>query len=88
MIQQSRAQILLTEWRRLRSSGACAFVLDIQEHKDRLEHLASVLNLELYCSAEDSNFDEKCDQFELELNRFKQQIYQDLLAGLQKSNAK
>lgn len=88
MTSQLRAETLLSEWRRLRSSGACAFVLDIQEHKDRLEQLASVLNLELYCSAEDSNFDDKCNQFEQELNRFKQQIYQDLLAGLQKSNAK
>ena len=85
---QDRAQLLLDEWHRLRSTGACAFLLDIQQHKDKLESLAAVLSAEMYCSPVTEDLIKECDRFELELDRMKQKVYQDLLVGLQKHNTK
>jgi hypothetical protein len=85
---QDRAQLLLDEWHRLRSAGACAFLLDIQQHKDKLESLAAVLSAEMYCSPVTQDLIEACNRFELELDRLRQKVYQDLLAGLQNSKTK
>lgn len=87
-LYQDRAQLLLDEWHRLRSAGACAFLLDIQEHKDRLENLAAILSAEMYCSPVTQDLVETCNRFESELDRFRQKVYQDLLAGLKKSKTK
>jgi hypothetical protein len=85
--QQIRAQILLTEWHRLRNSGACAFIFDIQERKDRLENLARLLSIGLYCSPAE-NLDDVCCQFELELEKFRQHVHVDLIAGLKNTSTK
>ena len=85
--QQDKAQRLLTEWHRFRNSGACAFFFEIQESKDRLENLASSLSAGLYC-ADSDDLNLICDKFEFELNKLKQRVYVDLIAGLQKTNDK
>ena len=87
-LYQDRAQLLLTEWHRLRDNGACAFILDIQEYKDKLESLAIVLSAEMYCSPVTEDLINECNRFEIELERYRQKVYQDLLAGLQNSNTK
>jgi hypothetical protein len=80
--QQIKAQDLLLEWHRLRSSGVCAFILDIQERKDRLENLAALLSAEMYCSSAD-NLELICSRFEKELDNLRQKVFVDLIAGLQ-----
>jgi hypothetical protein len=85
--QQIRAQILLSEWHRLRDSGACAYIFDIQERKDRLENLAGLLSAELYCSPAE-NLDDVCGRFEHELEKFRQNVHVDLIAGLKTSSTK
>lgn len=86
--QQARAQILLSEWHRLRNSGACAYIFDIQERKDRLENLAAILSAEMYCSPVDKDLDIVCARFEQELEKLRQNVHVDLIAGLKKSNTK
>lgn len=85
--QQLRAQVLLSEWHRLRDSGACAFIFDIQERKDRLESLAALLSAELYCSPVE-DLDTVCQKFEKELEKLRQNVHVDLIAGLKNSNTK
>lgn len=85
--QQDKAQALLNEWHRFRASGACAFIFEIQEGKDRLENLATKLTAELYC-ADTDELGKACSLFESELDRLKQKVYVDLIAGLKKTNDK
>lgn len=86
-VQQLRAQNLLSEWHRLRSSGVCAYIFDIQESKDRLEDLSALLSIELYCSPDDK-LDSICNRFEVELEQLRQRVHNDLIAGLQISKTK
>ena len=85
--EQDRAQLLLKEWNRFRSSGACSLIFDIQESKDRLEDLATRLSAELYCADAEELY-QACLQFESELEQLKERVFVDLIAGLQKSNTK
>jgi hypothetical protein len=78
---QSRAQLLLTEWQALRSSGACTFIFDIQENKDKLENMAALLSAEMYCSPVE-HLDLICSRFEQELEKFRNRVHIDLIAGL------
>lgn len=85
--EQVRAQTLLSEWHRLRESGACAYIFDIQERKDRLENLAAMLSAGLYCSPVE-DLDLVCHRFELELEKLRQNVHVDLIEGLKTSNTK
>ena len=85
--EQTRAQNLLSEWHRLRDSGVCAYIFDIQESKDKLENMAGLLSVELYC-ASDHNLNDACSRFENELEQLRQQVHVDLIAGLQKTKTK
>lgn len=78
---QLRAQELLTEWHELRLSGACAYIFDIQERKDRLETMAALLSAEMYCSPPE-HLDSICSRFEQELEKFRNRVHIDLIAGL------
>lgn len=80
--------MLLEQWGRFRTSRSCSHVLDIQQSKDTLEDLATELSTGLYFSPTDEDLTNKCNRFEFKLSKFKEQIYQDLLSGLQSSNAK
>lgn len=84
----NRAQDLLEQWHRYRDSGSCADVLNIQQSKDRLEHLAAELTAGMYCIPTDPQLEVTCDHFEIELVKFKHKVYQDLLKGLRVSNTK
>lgn len=79
---QQRAQKLLDRWHDFRASGSCTDLWNIQEGKDYLESLATGLSTVLYCSPADSNLENSCDRFEKELDKFKERVYRDLLAGL------
>lgn len=79
---QQRAQDLLDQWQQFRTSGICADLWNIQESKEQLEHLALGLSTILYCNPEDVSLDQSCQDFERELSRFKNKIYDDLLKGL------
>ena len=85
---QDRAKTLLEQWQRFRASRSCSHVLTIQESKDMLEDMAAVLSTGLYFSPTDQDLIDKCNQFEIELTKCKEQIFQDLLSGLQSSNTK
>jgi hypothetical protein len=84
----TRAQHLLNQWHEFRASRSCAHYLEMQEHKDQLESLAGLLTVGMYCSPTDPKLSLNCDQFESELDRFKQKVYQDLLSGLTGTHTK
>jgi len=81
--EQLKAKDLLLEWHSLRNSAACAYIFDIQECKDKLEDLAALLSVQLYCSPVE-NLCNITVEFEHELNQLKQNVHIDLLAGLKK----
>lgn len=85
---QIRAQTLLDQWHRFRSSRVCNDVLDIQQTKDRLEKMAVSIATGMYCMPADPELNSSCDRFEQELGKLKEKIYQDLLVGLQSSKTK
>ena len=80
---RQRAQVLLEQWDRFRLGRSCAQVLEFQENKDRIEHLATVLTAEMYCSPTEQFLKEHCDIFEKELDKFREKVYKDLLQGIQ-----
>lgn len=79
---QIRAQNLLTQWHRLRGNGSCADVLNIQQSKDRLEDLSASLTAGMYCVPMDPTLEDKCQSFEVELEKLKDKMHRDLLQGL------
>lgn len=77
-----RAQQLLDLWESLKSSRSCRHVVDIQEHKDNLNGLASVIRLGLYADHSPKSLESACDQFELEYLKVKDKLHVDLIDGL------
>lgn len=73
---------MLDQWHDFRASGSCVDLWNIQEGKDQLEALATGLSTVLYCNPTDTGLESSCDRFELELSRFKDKVYKDLLTGL------
>lgn len=82
---QFRAQTLLEQWHRYRNSGSCVDLLDIQQAKDYMDKMSEVLTAQMYCSLTDFELNIHCDRFELELFKFKNRLFKDLLSGLQVS---
>ena len=77
-----RAQELLDLWDALKSSRSCRHVVDIQEHKDNLNGLASIIRLGLYAEHRTDILETACDQFELEYFKVKDKLHKDLIEGL------
>jgi hypothetical protein len=81
-VSKRRATKLLKEWRELEQSGACAFFLDLQECKYKLEQIADRLTTEIYWKDCTNPLSKTCDRFEAELGKYKNKAQLDLLAGL------
>ena len=77
-----RAQELLDLWDALKSSRSCRHVVDIQEHKDKLNGLASIMRLGLYAEYQTDIVEAACNQFELEYFKVKDKLHRDLIDGL------
>jgi hypothetical protein len=77
-----RAQELLDLWDALKSSRSCRHVVDIQQHKDKLNGLASIIRLGLYAEYRTDILEAACDQFELEYFKVKDKLHRDLIEGL------
>ena len=75
---------MLDEWYGLRSNAACTIVLDIVEHKYKLDSLADSLRTNLYFSSESTGLAESCRNFEYALIDYKNKVYQDLISGIKK----
>lgn len=79
---EHRAQRLLDLWDAIKSSRSCRHVVDIQEHKDNLNGLASMIRLGLYAEYRSDSLEAACDEFELEYRKVKHKLHNDLLDGL------
>ncbi len=77
-----RAQELLDRWDALKSSRSCRHVVDIQEHKDKLNGLANIIRLGLYAEYRTDILETACDQFEIEYIKVKNKLHNDLIDGL------
>lgn len=71
----------MIEWQTYKSAQPVAEVLDIQQYKDRIEHLASELNTGLFCLPTSSSLEQNCIQFETEFSLFKEKIFVNILTG-------
>jgi hypothetical protein len=79
---ENRAQELLNLWDALKSSRSCRHVVDIQEHKDKLNGLANIIRLGLYAEYRTDILETACDQFEIEYIKVKNKLHNDLIDGL------
>lgn len=80
--QEHRAQELLNLWDALKSSRSCRHVVDIQEHKDNLNGLATAIRLNLYTHYSPQTLESACDEFEIEYIKVKNKLHNDLIDGL------
>lgn len=79
---ENRAQELLDLWDALKTSRSCRHVVDIQEHKDNLNGLATDIRLNLYTHYSPQTLATACDKFELEYLKVKTKLHNDLIDGL------
>lgn len=80
---EHRAQELLDLWDAIKTSRSCIHVVDIQQHKDKLNNLANMIRLGLYAEYLPDSLDVVCDEFELEYIKVRNKIYHDLIETLQ-----
>lgn len=80
---EHRAQELLDLWDAIKTSRSCIHVVDIQQHKDKLNNLANMIRLGLYAEYFPDSLDVVCDEFELEYIKVRNKIYHDLIETLQ-----
>jgi hypothetical protein len=79
---ETRAQELLDQWDALKTSRSCRHVVDIQEHKDNLNSLATIIRLGLYAEYRLDTLEAACNEFELEYLKVKHKLHNDLIDGL------
>lgn len=80
---EHRAQELLDLWDAIKTSRSCIHVVDIQQHKDKLNNLANMIRLGLYAEYLPDSLDVVCDEFELEYIKVRNKIHHDLIETLQ-----
>jgi len=76
---ETRAQELLDLWDALKTSRSCRHVVDIQEHKDNLNGLATIIRLGLYAEYRKDSLEAACNEFELEYLKVKHKLHNDLI---------
>lgn len=79
---EHRAQKLLNLWDAIKTSRSCIHVVDIQQHKDKLNGLANQIRLGLYAEYRLDLLEAACNEFELEYHKVKSKIHNDLIDGL------
>jgi hypothetical protein len=77
-----RAQKLLDLWDALKARRSCRDVIDIQEHKDNLNGLASIIRLGIYAEYRTDVLESFCNQFEVEYFKVRNKLHNDLIDGL------
>lgn len=80
---ETRAHELLNLWDAIKTYRSCIHPVDIQEHKDNLNGLATIIRLGLYAEYRPDSLEAACNEFELEYLKVKHKLHTDLIETLQ-----